>query len=372
MITSIEIHNFKGIKDLHLSTTSLNLFMGVNGMGKSTVIQSILLIRQNIKNYWRQLSLNGELVTIGRGKDALYYFADSQYIEFNFEFRNPFNNIEVTLDTKYYYEANSDVLRASVPVHIDRIKAYREPLFNNHFVFLNAERIAPSVAYDMSYDRVFNTHDLGIHGEFAVHFLALNGDKITVPEHMRLASAPTAKLSDQVQAWMNVISPGVVIKTNEISQIDKVLITYGVQSDSIATDGFRPTNVGFGISYILPVLVACLSGTYKLIIIENPEAHLHPKGQSKMGELLARCAHGDTQLFIETHSDHIVNGLRVAVKEDLISPEAVGINYFSKEVKEGQNYIVNTPIRIAKNGELSDYPEDFMDEWENQIMKLFQ
>ena len=114
----------------------------------------------------------------------------------------------------------------------------------------------------------------------------------------------------------------------------------------------------------------CLSGIHKLVMIENPEAHLHPKGQAKMGELIARCAASGVQLFVETHSDHIVNGLRVAVKEKIITPKQVGINYFTKNIENGESYTVNTPIKIGINGELSYYPQDFIDEWENQLMKL--
>ncbi len=91
--------------------------------------------------------------------------------------------------------------------------------------------------------------------------------------------------------------PRVNITTEELPQIDKVVVSYRFLTDTIPTEKFRPTNVGFGISYILPVIIACLSGIHKLIIIENPEAHLHPKGQAKMGELIARCAAAGTQLL---------------------------------------------------------------------------
>ena len=247
---------------------------------------------------------------------------------------------------------------------------FNQPLFTTDFVFLNAERMSPATAYEMSYDEVTNNHTIGIHGELAAHFLSMYGDSLIVPESMCLKSASSNKLLDQVQEWMKVISPGINITTEELPQIDKVVVSYGFQTDTISTNLFRPTNVGFGISYILPVVIACLSGIHKLIIIENPEAHLHPKGQAKMGELIARCATAGIQLFVETHSDHIVNGLRVAVKEKIICPKQVCINYFSKKIEKDQSYTINNQIKIGVNGELSDYPQDFIDEWENQLMKL--
>lgn len=367
MITRINIDNFKSIKSLMLELTSLNLFMGLNGMGKSTVIQSLLLLRQSMKSELKQLSLNGSMVEIGRGQDALYNFAETEKIHFDLDFAKG-EEKEISLSVSYLYSSKNDVLDR-VEYHVDP-DIFNQPLFTTDFLFLNAERISPTTTYEMSYDEVTNNHTIGIHGELAAHFLSMYGDSLIVPESMCLKTAPSNKLLDQVQEWMKVISPGIDIMTEELPQIDKVVVSYRFQTNTISTNKFRPTNVGFGISYILPVLVACLSGVHKLIIIENPEAHLHPKGQAKMGELIARCATSGTQLFIETHSDHVVNGLRVAVKEKTICSKQVCINYFTKKVEKDQSYTINNPIKIGVNGELSDYPPDFIDEWENQLMKL--
>ncbi len=370
MITTISIDNFKSIKSLQISPTSINLFMGLNGMGKSTVIQSLLLLRQSMRSGLKRLSLNGNLVEIGRGKDALYNFADTEQIHYKLDFISNESETNSLLNAFYAYSAKSDVLTLIDGISSIDSRVFCEPLFSSDFAFLNAERVSPATMYDMSYDEVTNHHKIGTHGELAAHFLSMYGDQLIVPSPLCLDTAHSNKLSDQVQEWLRVISPGINIATEELSQIDKVIISYGYNTETISTSRFRPTNVGFGISYVLPILIACLSGLHRLIIIENPEAHLHPKGQAKMGELIARCAVSGVQLFVETHSDHIVNGLRVAVKEKIITPKQVEINYFSREVKEGENFTTNELIKIGVNGELSNYPPDFIDEWENQLMKL--
>lgn len=78
----------------------------------------------------------------------------------------------------------------------------------------------------------------------------------------------------------------------------------------------------------------------------------------------------NVQIIVETHSDHILNGIRVAVKEKDISKNNVAVFYFDKVVTESEQYANVTDIFIDDNGELSEYPINMLDEWTNQLFKL--
>ncbi|PGH40399.1 MAG: hypothetical protein CRN43_03260 [Candidatus Nephrothrix sp. EaCA] len=137
------------------------------------------------------------------------------------------------------------------------------------------------------------------------------------------------------------------------------------------TNPFRPRNVGFGISYVLPVVLALLTAEEgKIIVLENPESHIHPRGQAELGKLIALAAGAGAQLFAETHSDHILNGIRVAVKENAVDRSMVNVMYFDKTTVEEEQFTKITPIKVDCNGELDEYPKDFLDEWSNQLLKL--
>ena len=70
-------------------------------------------------------------------------------------------------------------------------------------------------------------------------------------------------------------------------------------------------------------------------MVENPEAHLHPSAQAAMGEFLAISAASGIQVILETHSDHVLNGIRRAVKKGLITHHDVAIHFFTGEVPVG-------------------------------------
>ena len=191
------------------------------------------------------------------------------------------------------------------------------------------------------------------------------------------------RLIDQVNAWLQVVSPGAQIRIDKREVDGEELFLQSVAFGRAGHEhGFKPQNVGFGISYVLPVLVALLTSIPEdIVIIENPEAHLHPRGQAEMGNLIARAAAYGIQVFVETHSDHVINGVRVAVKKGIVKPEDVNIAFFERKGheiiaedggKRKEYYADVRNIKIDNNGSLSEYPEDFMDEWNNQLMRLMK
>ena len=170
---------------------------------------------------------------------------------------------------------------------------------------------------------------------------------------------------------MKEISPGVSLNTKYVPEVNKVILDYQFDLINDKTNSFLPKNVGFGISYVLPVVLSLLTAKKgKIIIIENPESHIHPRGQAELGKLIAIASSIGAQLFVETHSDHIINGIRVAIKEKVIENDKVNIMYFEKTTTEKEQFTKITPIKVDKNGELDDYPKDFLDEWSNQLLKL--
>jgi predicted ATPase len=130
---------------------------------------------------------------------------------------------------------------------------------------------------------------------------------------------------------------------------------------------YRATNVGFGLSYVLPVLVALLGVSRGgLVLIENPEAHLHPRGQTRLGELCARAAAAGVQVVIETHSDHVMDGSRIAIREGVLEASNAAFHYFGRT---GEEIEVVSPS-VDAEGRLSEWPAGFFDQTRRDTARL--
>ena len=366
MINHIKVENFKSLKREDVAISNLNVLMGLNGMGKSSFIQVLLLLMQSDKLEEGVIDLHGTLAQIGQGKDALYQFAEEETIVFELALDG-----QTPLAWRFPYQTDKEQLAAEAG-HPERdMTVFRE--HRKRFQYINAERIGPQDIYEASHTVVADKRQLGLLGEYAAHYVHLFGDKYSVPEILRHASAFSGsdKLIHQLNAWMHEISPGVSVSTKYVPEINSVIMNYQFELPTQKTKPFRPKNVGFGISYVLPVVLALLTAEAgKTIVIENPESHIHPRGQATLGRLIALAANAGAQLFIETHSDHILNGIRVAVKERAIDKSKVNVMYFDKETTEAEQHSRITQIRMDERGELSEYPQDFLDEWSNQLLKL--
>jgi predicted ATPase len=360
MIQKIEIKNFKSLKDISINTKALNLLAGLNGMGKSSFIQTLLLLKQSDEIANGKIRLKGRLIDVGKGKDVLYQFASAETINFSFLFSD-----NDKLKWSFFYKPEWEFLESNDSYPVDTVHRLL-----NGFQYLSADRVGPLVMYDTSLPSV-TKGDLGVKGEYAVHFLHENGGSCKISKQLKHYDTSDLTLINQVNGWLSEISPGIKLNVVEVPGVDKMLLNYQYEIGVGRTAYFKPINVGYGISYVLSIIISLLvCKKDDIIIIENPEAHIHPRGQAELGKLMALSAASGSQLFVETHSDHIINGVRVAVKEGLVGKDDVNLSYFTKKTSEDEQYSEITEIRIDERGELSDYPKDFLDEWNNQLLKL--
>ena len=102
-------------------------------------------------------------------------------------------------------------------------------------------------------------------------------------------------------------------------------------------------------------------------MIDSPEAHLHPFVQSQMGRLLAQFANADIQIIVETHSEHLLNGVRHAVHQKKLLPEKVSIHFFKGP--DGRDHGVLSPS-INSTGDIYEWPDGFFDQAEKDLFQL--
>jgi AAA domain, putative AbiEii toxin, Type IV TA system/AAA ATPase domain/Protein of unknown function (DUF3696) len=119
-------------------------------------------------------------------------------------------------------------------------------------------------------------------------------------------------------------------------------------------------DVGLAVSQILPVLVALiLAHPNQLVYIEQPELHLHPRAQWRLGELLADAAIRGVRLVIETHSSLLLQGILTQVARDKISSENVILHWFERDPQTGFSKVES--MQPDPMGRVGEWPEDFSD-----------
>lgn len=363
MITSVKLENFKCFQKVSINLSNLNLLMGLNGAGKSSLIQALLLLAQTPTDKEDKIDgimLSGDLLELGTGKNILNEYANVEEIV-----------IHITTNigqSKFSFDYAKDKDFLPLNRFEGDTKTITDYLKNLHYI--SANRIGPSAIHDVSYYASRRGTSVGPAGNYAISFLAQNSDR-TVMKPMHHINATTHQLIDQTNAWMGEISPGVSIHPKMLEEANKAVATFSFESRRSRSKGYSPVNVGHGISYVLPIVVAILSAEPKnIIIIENPEAHIHPKGQAALGQLLALAASSGVQLIVETHSDHVMNAIRVAVKNKFLESDAINILYF-EQIPEDDKFDVDIQrLELDENGRIDFWPKGFLDQWDISLREL--
>ncbi|WP_151723819.1 AAA family ATPase, partial [Acinetobacter ursingii] len=216
--------------------------------------------------------------------------------------------------------------------------------------YISADRIGPRL-----YVNKFGVGSLdkaGSKGENSINILSSYSGKLN--EIFFIDQVEPQDLTELCQIWLNYIFDGARIKINNDSESVLSLKINSKNSEKL----YKSVNVGFGYSYVLSIVLTCLlSKENDILIFENPEAHLPPKAQSRLTHLFARLVENKVQLFIESHSEHILNGLRVtlASQESKINNDMISSYFFN------ENFQVEK-LNIDQKGFINNWPKDFFDQ----------
>lgn len=349
MFKLLKIENFKcflGKAEIPLS--KITVCTGMNSVGKSTLIQALLLLKQSDDSFLDMKNENLE-TNVLLNTDALNLGSTNQIMRKD--------KMLLAIDSFWMeYIARDDKLS----LNINRCDGDSMP----KVYYLNAERLGPR-----NYQKM-KSHELlhcGYHGEYTFDVITKN-PLATVSESRCFKSSTGIKINDldkQIEYWVSYIVNGVEVTFS--SDVTTQLSQMKVRQAAFDTEFNSPYNFGFGISYVLPIIVNGLIAEPKsLVIVENPEAHLHPAGQSRIGEFLAQLATTDLQVVIETHSEHVINGIRKYALRNQMSAEDVCINYF--EIKDGNH----TVKRLALNErmDIMEWPEGFFDQEPKDLKEM--
>lgn len=360
------ILSIEGYKCFKENTTfnfnNITLLTGSNSAGKSSVIQSLLLLKKisqasvseqspmidldlNDPNYALELGTYDDIKTRS-DNDYEDFLNDSHPTDISFVLNEGMAKIELT----HNKDAENNVNVTSDVKSIESFKKY----LDKGFVYLNAERMAPHYMYKNTDNADFcDCHGTNTGNVYQKH----ENDNCSIKR--AYSNSDKNKWSIELDKWIDFIFPGVAVQ----------VISSGENHYQVKVLGNAATNVGFGITYALPILVSGLTVPEGgMLLVENPEAHLHAKAQSNMGYFLARMAAAGVRIIIETHSEHIVNGIRRMIVEGKteMSHEDMTIYFFQN--KNGKKNIME--FGMDEWGNLDEFPVDFFDQVRQDMFEL--
>lgn len=325
MLEQLDLQGFKSFEYASLALRPLTILTGLNSSGKSSVLQAIRMLERRARKTdnclldgygdWNELKCNhSDSISL----KAVLNDGSTMCVSANDNEEKPFEG--------------------SFP----------------EVLYVSADRFGPQKSIPVSYNI-----ELGCKGENIVKVIEHFAEK-ELPTCMQHPDAEGVTFEYNLKAWLNIISPGVTFRT-EIKKDTDMSFTW--------FDDHRAMNVGFGLSYALTVIVALLVGSLNksVILIENPEAHLHPKGQTEMAKLITQTIESGAQVIVETHSDHLFDGFRLSVKAEPTLSDRIIAYWFTLNEDRLTEF---EKIHILEDGRVDNWPESMFDQFEINALQL--
>ena len=352
MIKSIKIENFKCFKENLVKLNKVSLLLGTNSGGKSSLIQALLLSKMSLDSVSKGDNKSLDLITNDYGlnlhsfDEIIYQDAAADLFSIELEFQDHISTIG------YKPTDDNNVVEMNFKGQTGN--------FTSPLVYLSADRMISR--YQKSGD--INNIRLGESNEYLGYIVEKGRQKNVIRIHAERNHwdyKDTSVLDIQINNWLDYILPNSRVTAKNSSDDNYFSLLFGDTSR-------HQTNVGYGISFILPIIVAGLIAEEDtILVVENPELHLHPQAQSNMAAFLAVIASSGVQVVIETHSEHIVNGFRKAILYDKnpLKNKDLTINYFNFN-----GFCNIEEVVLNEKAEITHWPEGFMDQEENDLFEI--
>ena len=347
MISLLEVQGFKRFEHQSFKLAPLTVLAGLNGVGKTSLVHALLLLREaSQRQSTGFVQLNGPYgLDLGTAEDVINWNSTDLVLTGIDSFGSSRFEFGSTSGQEMYLQLRN------TPSHLCTAFS-SEP---GAFTYLSAERLGPRTsvpAASLPIERL----EVGVWGENCAHILEARGSKPADENRLHPQTTAPSLLKYQVERWMSEIVRPIEIDAERYQGSTVCALRFRSPDGNYV----RATNMGFGVSYALPVILAGLIAREDgLLIVENPEAHLHPQGQSRMGWFLAWLASKKVQVVVETHSDHVINGIRRAIGESsVLAEDKAVVHYFPSEEEAPPQ-----ELNFNKHGGMNDWPLGFFDQY---------
>lgn len=251
------------------------------------------------------------------------------------------------------------------------LPAYINSILGSHNIhYVSANRCGPVKFVEKM--EIPEVHKVGRNGNFTINTLSTYKEKVSRKMNISNDDANEYDLITATTKWIGFIMNGGDVNVedyakNENRRSSTLSLQFGFEKNGFQRK-FEAYNVGFGYSYILSIVVSALIAKEgNILIIENPEAHLHPKAQLNLAYLLAKLTGNGVQVFVETHSEHIVNGFRIAALKDdyTLNNNDLNILFFDYDFNIIQ-------LEIEENGKIGNWPTGFFDQYQHELAEILK
>jgi len=422
MFNKISLRNFKSFKELdEIELKNITIIAGKNSCGKSSILQSMLLLKQTIESSsGSPLCLEGKYIKCSNIKELTFglppvnqakfgyefFFEDKSSVALSFKNKSidgsyiPVldSNIQKICKDNEIIELSNDVTKTKLkklldkmnfPVSIDKMLSFEiiydkftashvkvkfEDDKGNHetinlpmfFIFSEGKELTSNLINslkDIRYlspvraipERAYvhyseDASELNEDGSNAAHIL---WSKKNSPVKWK---GETMKLKDALNDCISCMGLSQQISPVKIGDI---LYKVGIKED-ISGNNVSLADVGFGYSQIIPViLLGLINDSNNLMLLEQPEIHLHPSSAANLADLFINFAKDNKKFVIETHSQELINRLRLRVIENPELKDKINIVFIESNSELGAQA---TQFEIDENGMFPSWPDGFLDE----------